>query len=96
MSAAELRLSPNAYRELYGRSFYSSYPLIPHALQALAPRFRVGNRLGWYVVLLREEIFAFTFTLAGAGRITALDDQGRTYISDIKGPQNGSDPDIFT
>lgn len=39
----------------------------------------------------------FTFLLlAGSGRITALDDEGRTYISDIKGPKNGSDPDIFT
>lgn len=33
--------------------------------------------------------------LAGTGRITAVDDEGRTFISDIKGPRNGSEPDIF-
>lgn len=34
-------------------------------------------------------------TFPGTGRITAIDEEGRTYISDIKGPQNGSDPDIY-
>jgi len=34
--------------------------------------------------------------LGGTGRITSVDSEGRTYISDIKGPRNGSDPDIFT
>ncbi|KAF9782135.1 Bicupin oxalate decarboxylase/oxidase [Thelephora terrestris] len=61
VSAAELRIAPNAYRELHWH--------------------RVGE---WGIVL------------GGSGRITALDDEGRTYISDIKGPQNGTDPDTFT
>ena len=37
-----------------------------------------------------------SFFLAGTGRITSVDEDGRTYISDIKGPRNGSEPDIFT
>lgn len=61
ISAAEVRLAPNAYRELHWH--------------------RVGE---WGIVL------------GGSGRVTAIDDEGRTYISDIKGPRNGSDPDIFS
>jgi hypothetical protein len=33
--------------------------------------------------------------LNGTGRITAVDQDGRNYISDIRGPINGSDPDIY-
>lgn len=32
----------------------------------------------------------------GTGRITAVDGEGRTYISDIIGPRDGDEPDIFT
>ncbi|OSD00702.1 Bicupin oxalate decarboxylase/oxidase [Trametes coccinea BRFM310] len=35
------------------------------------------------------------YILNGTGRITAIDDTGRSYTSDIKGPLNGSDPDIY-
>jgi oxalate decarboxylase len=33
--------------------------------------------------------------LGGTARITAVDEEGRNYISDIKGPSNGTDPDIY-
>ncbi len=35
------------------------------------------------------------YILNGTGRISAIDDSGRSYISDIKGPLNGTDPDIY-
>ncbi|KAI0702825.1 Bicupin oxalate decarboxylase/oxidase [Cerioporus squamosus] len=35
------------------------------------------------------------YILNGTGRISAIDDSGRSYISDVKGPSNGSDPDIY-
>lgn len=35
------------------------------------------------------------YVLGGTGRITAIDENGRNFISDIKGPSNGSDPDIY-
>lgn len=60
IAGAELRLSPNAYRELH-----------------------------WH------KVAEWGLVLGGTGRITAVDEEGRTYISDIKGPRNGSDPDIY-
>lgn len=35
------------------------------------------------------------YVLGGTGRITAIDENGRNVISDIKGPMNGTDPDIY-
>ncbi|KAI0341160.1 Bicupin oxalate decarboxylase/oxidase [Trametopsis cervina] len=35
------------------------------------------------------------YILGGTGRITAVDEEGRNFISDIKGPINGSEPDIY-
>ncbi|RDX41584.1 Bicupin oxalate decarboxylase/oxidase [Lentinus brumalis] len=35
------------------------------------------------------------YILNGTGRISAIDDSGRSYISDVHGPSNGSDPDIY-
>ena len=35
------------------------------------------------------------YILNGTGRISAIDDSGRSFISDVKGPINGSDPDIY-
>ncbi|EIW56396.1 Bicupin oxalate decarboxylase/oxidase [Trametes versicolor FP-101664 SS1] len=60
IAAAELRLSPNAYRELH-----------------------------WH------RVAEWGYILNGTGRISAIDDSGRSYISDIKGPLNGTDPDIY-
>ncbi|THG97429.1 hypothetical protein EW026_g4571 [Hermanssonia centrifuga] len=60
VAGAELRLSPNAYRELH-----------------------------WH------RVAEWGYVLGGTGRITAVDENGRNYISDIKGPTNMSDPDIY-
>ncbi|KAF8890751.1 RmlC-like cupin domain-containing protein [Infundibulicybe gibba] len=60
IAAAELRLSPNAYRELH-----------------------------WH------RVAEWGYILNGTGRISAIDEQGRSYISDIRGPSNGTDPDIY-
>ncbi|CDO76002.1 hypothetical protein BN946_scf184780.g9 [Trametes cinnabarina] len=60
LAGAELRLSPNAYRELH-----------------------------WH------RVAEWGYILNGTGRVTAIDDSGRSYTSDIKGPLNGSDPDIY-
>ncbi|KAH9851260.1 Bicupin oxalate decarboxylase/oxidase [Lenzites betulinus] len=60
LAAAEIRLSPNAYRELH-----------------------------WH------RVAEWGYILNGTGRISAIDESGRSYISDIKGPSNGSDPDIY-
>ncbi|RPD63412.1 Bicupin, oxalate decarboxylase/oxidase [Lentinus tigrinus ALCF2SS1-6] len=60
LAAAELRLSPFAYRELH-----------------------------WH------RVAEWGYILNGTGRISAIDDSGRSYISDVKGPLNGSDPDIY-
>lgn len=35
------------------------------------------------------------YILGGTGRITAIDEEGRNFISDIRGPSNGTDPDIY-
>lgn len=35
------------------------------------------------------------YILNGTGRISAIDEDGRSFISDVKGPINGSDPDIY-
>lgn len=43
ISAAEIRLAPNAYRELYGRSFFFYLFTHTRTLQTLAPCRRVGN-----------------------------------------------------
>ncbi|KAI0659519.1 Bicupin oxalate decarboxylase/oxidase [Cubamyces menziesii] len=60
LAAAEIRLSPNAYRELH-----------------------------WH------RVAEWGYILNGTGRITAIDDSGRSYTSDIKGPLNGTDADIY-
>ncbi|KAI0087513.1 Bicupin oxalate decarboxylase/oxidase [Irpex rosettiformis] len=60
LAAAELRLSPNAYRELH-----------------------------WH------RIAEWGYVLGGTGRVTAIDESGRNFISDIKGPSNGTEPDIY-
>ncbi|KAI8996279.1 Bicupin oxalate decarboxylase/oxidase [Trametes punicea] len=60
LAAAELRLSPNAYRELH-----------------------------WH------RVAEWGYILNGTGRITAIDDSGRSYTSDIKGPLNGTGADIY-
>ncbi|PIL25805.1 hypothetical protein GSI_11557 [Ganoderma sinense ZZ0214-1] len=60
LAAAELRLSPNAYRELH-----------------------------WH------RIAEWGYILNGTGRIAAIDDNGRNFISDVHGPLNGTDPDIY-
>ncbi|KAI0742956.1 Bicupin oxalate decarboxylase/oxidase [Daedaleopsis nitida] len=60
LAAAELRLSPNAYRELH-----------------------------WH------RVAEWGYILNGTGRISAIDENGRSYISDVKGPTQGSDPDIY-
>ncbi|KAI0651084.1 Bicupin oxalate decarboxylase/oxidase [Trametes meyenii] len=60
LAAAEIRLSPNAYRELH-----------------------------WH------RVAEWGYILNGTGRISAIDESGRSYISDVKGPLNGTDPDIY-
>lgn len=35
------------------------------------------------------------YILNGTGRISAIDETGKSYTSDIAGPINGSDPDIY-
>nr|BAQ25796.1 oxalate decarboxylase 1 [Grifola frondosa] len=60
IAAAELRLAPNAYRELH-----------------------------WH------RVAEWGYILNGTGRISAIDDSGRSYIADIHGPTNGTDPDIY-
>lgn len=35
------------------------------------------------------------YILGGTGRLTAIDENGKNFISDIKGPSNGTDPDIY-
>ncbi|KAI0772369.1 Bicupin oxalate decarboxylase/oxidase [Trametes elegans] len=60
IAAAELRLSPNAYRELH-----------------------------WH------RIAEWGYILNGTGRVSAIDESGRSYISDVKGPTNGEDPDLY-
>ncbi|TFK48189.1 Bicupin oxalate decarboxylase/oxidase [Heliocybe sulcata] len=60
IAGAELRLAPNAYRELH-----------------------------WH------RVAEWGYILGGTGRIAAVDSSGKSYISDLKGPINGSDPDIY-
>ncbi|EMD34942.1 hypothetical protein CERSUDRAFT_116466 [Gelatoporia subvermispora B] len=60
IAAAEIRLAPNAYRELH-----------------------------WH------RVAEWGYMLGGHGRIATVDQNGKNYISDIKGPTNGSDPDIY-
>ncbi|TBU31031.1 Bicupin oxalate decarboxylase/oxidase [Dichomitus squalens] len=60
LAAAELRLSPNAYRELH-----------------------------WH------RVAEWGYILNGTGRISAIDENGRSFISDVHGPTNGTDPDIY-
>ncbi|KAL0952681.1 hypothetical protein HGRIS_006923 [Hohenbuehelia grisea] len=59
-AAAELRLAPNAYRELH-----------------------------WH------RVAEWGYILNGTGRISAIDETGRSFISDVVGPRNGNDPDIY-
>ncbi|EKM52452.1 uncharacterized protein PHACADRAFT_30972 [Phanerochaete carnosa HHB-10118-sp] len=35
------------------------------------------------------------YVLGGNGRLTAIDEEGKSFISDIRGPTNISDPDIY-
>ena len=35
------------------------------------------------------------YILNGTGRIAAIDENGRNFISDVHGPLNGTDPDIY-
>ena len=35
------------------------------------------------------------YILNGTGRISAIDDSGRSYGTNIKGPLKGTDPDIY-
>ncbi|KDQ55996.1 hypothetical protein JAAARDRAFT_208248 [Jaapia argillacea MUCL 33604] len=60
VAAAEIRMAPNAYRELH-----------------------------WH------RIAEWGYILGGTGRLSIIDDEGRNYISDIKGPTEGHDPDIY-
>ncbi|TFK36133.1 Bicupin oxalate decarboxylase/oxidase [Crucibulum laeve] len=60
VAAAELRLEPNAYRELH-----------------------------WH------RVAEWGYILNGTGRVSAIDEDGKSYISDIQGPTNGEDPDIY-
>ncbi|OCH90128.1 Bicupin oxalate decarboxylase/oxidase [Obba rivulosa] len=60
LAGAELRLAPNAYRELH-----------------------------WH------RVAEWGYILGGTGRIAVVDQNGKNYISDIKGPINGSDPDLY-
>ena len=61
------------------------------------PRRGVGGCTWGYVIyaqFLREA--RILIIPVGAGRITSVDGEGRTYVSDIKGPRDGSAPDTFT
>ncbi|KIP06640.1 hypothetical protein PHLGIDRAFT_449349 [Phlebiopsis gigantea 11061_1 CR5-6] len=60
LAGAEIRLAPNAYRELH-----------------------------WH------RVAEWGYILGGTGRLTAIDENGKNFISDIKGPSNGTDPDIY-
>ena len=93
-------MAPNAYRELY----YGSFHPYNHSFLTF-PFLRHWHSVGeWGIVLggtsgtrSRSPLWKRAlFVLGGTGRITSVDTEGRTYISDIKGPRNGSEPDIFT
>ncbi|KAH8092616.1 Bicupin oxalate decarboxylase/oxidase [Cristinia sonorae] len=60
IAGAELRLAPNAYRELH-----------------------------WH------RVAEWGYILGGTGRVTLVDEEGKSFQSDIKGPTNTSDPDIY-
>ncbi|KAL4264668.1 RmlC-like cupin domain superfamily protein [Pleurotus pulmonarius] len=60
IAAAELRLAPNAYRELH-----------------------------WH------RVAEWGYILNGTGRVSAVDEDGRSYISDVVGPTANGDPDIY-
>ncbi|GJE89104.1 bicupin oxalate decarboxylase/oxidase [Phanerochaete sordida] len=42
-----------------------------------------------------HKVAEWGYVLGGNGRLTAIDEDGKSFISDIRGPTNSSDPDIY-
>lgn len=42
-----------------------------------------------------HKVAEWGYVLGGNGRLTAIDEDGKSFISDIRGPTNGTDPDIY-
>ena len=57
------------------------------------------SRCSLYVMLTPvshwHRIAEWGYVLGGNGRITAIDENGRNFISDIRGPTNDTEPDIY-
>ncbi|KAF9456907.1 RmlC-like cupin domain-containing protein [Collybia nuda] len=66
---------------------------LPPSVDIAAAELSLGPNA--YRELHWHRVAEWGYILNGTGRVSAIDENGRSYISDVRGPENGADPDLY-